>query len=61
MNKMVSRIIGSTMMFGAVGFLVFALTHPEASLPYDLKTTYAIYATYLATGVFFLVAPFKEY
>ena len=53
MNKMVSRIIGSTMMFGAVGFLVFALTHPEASLPYDIKTTYAIYATYLATGVFF--------
>ncbi|MEG1593719.1 MAG: hypothetical protein RR350_04855 [Oscillibacter sp.] len=43
--------IGSAMMLIAVIFILYAVTHPQASFPWSNAVTYAIYAGYgILTG-----------
>lgn len=60
MAKKTSRIIGLIMLIVAIGFVFFALKHPEASFPWSNTVTYAIYAVYLIVVAILLVAPFKK-
>ena len=60
MNKKVSRIIGSVMLVVAVGFIIFALSNPQASFPWNNVVTYSIYIVYIISMIIFLIAPFKD-
>lgn len=44
--------IGLLMIVVAIGFLIFALNHPEMSFPWSNSITYVIYAVYLVATVF---------
>lgn len=44
--------IGCLMVVVAIGFLIFALNHPEMSFPWSNSITYEIYAVYLVITVF---------
>ena len=44
--------IGCLMVVVAIGFLIFALNHPEMSFPWSNSITYVIYAVYLVITVF---------
>lgn len=44
--KHIFLIIGSAMIVGAIGFVFYALGHPEMSFPFSLTITYAIYLSY---------------
>ena len=59
MSKRVSRGIAGFMLALAVVFFVYALSHPEGSLPWGNWLTYLIYGIYLAVTVLLLIAPFS--
>ena len=44
--------IGLLMIVVAIGFLIFALNHPEMSFPWSNRITDVIYAVYLVATVF---------
>ena len=60
MNKKISRIIGAAMVLVAVAFIVFAVTHPEISLPWSNTVTYALYGSYAVVTAVLLIAPSKR-
>lgn len=60
MNKKISRIIGAAMVLVAVAFIVFAVTHPEMSLPWSNTVTYALYGLYTVMTAILLIAPSKR-
>lgn len=60
MTKRISRIIGFILLIVAIGFVAFALLHPEMSFPWSNTVTYILYAVYLIAVVIMLVAPFKK-
>ena len=60
MTKRISRIIGFILLIVAIGFVAFALQHPEMSFPWSNTVTYILYAVYLIAVVIMLVAPFKK-
>ena len=50
---------GFLLVVGAVGFICYALGHPEASFPWGLEITYLLYMAYIvATIITFLSARF---
>lgn len=60
MNKKFSRIIGVVMVLFAIGFVVFAVTHPEISFPWSNTVTYALYGSYAVVTAVLLIAPSKR-
>ena len=60
MNKKISRIIGAAMVLVAVAFIVFAVTHPEMSLPWSNTVTYALYGLYALVTAILLITPSKR-
>lgn len=59
--KKTSRIIASAMLVVAVIFVVYALTHPELSFPWNNTVTYIIYCIYAVITLLLFIAPFKEH
>ena len=60
MNKKISRIIGAAMALFAIGFVAFAVTHPEISFPWSNTVTYALYGLYTVMTAILLIAPSKR-
>lgn len=60
MNKKVSRCIALVMLIVFLLFLVFALTHPEASFPWENTISYTLYGVYLVLMIVLFIAPFKN-
>ena len=60
MNKNISRIIGLVMMVIAIGFVVFALNHPEMSFPWSNTITWVLYGFYALVTAVLLIAPAKK-
>ena len=44
--------VGCLMVVVAIGFMVFALNHPEMSFPWSNNITYVIYVVYLVVTIF---------
>lgn len=42
-----SIIIGVTMLIIAMGFVVFAMSHPELSFPWSQRITFMLYGAYI--------------
>ena len=42
-----SIIIGVTMLIIAIGFVVFAISHPELSFPWSQRITFMLYGAYI--------------
>ena len=59
MTKKFSRRIACVLLLSAIGFLLFALFHPEMSFPWSNAITYTLYAGYLLVMVVFFIAPFQ--
>ena len=50
-------LVRAGMLIAAIVFVCHALTHPEASFPWDLKITFLIYKAYLVViALMFLLA-----
>ena len=60
MTKKFSRRIACVLLLAAIGFLLFALFHPEMSFPWSNTITYTLYAGYLLVMVVFFIAPFQS-
>lgn len=60
MTKKLSRIIAVIMLITATVFVVFALTHPQASFPWSNGATYTLYGMYVIAMLFLFIAPFKN-
>ena len=58
--KKTCRIIAFVMLALAVGFIGFALGHPEASWPWGSGVSYTIYGVYLGVMVLLFIAPFQK-
>ena len=57
MKKSISRIIGLIMLIIAIVFIMFALNHPEMSLPLNNTITWLMYGVYFLVTVVLLIAP----
>ena len=55
-----SRIIASIMLVIALGFIVYAINHPELSWPWSNAITFTIYGIYLLIMIVLFIAPFKN-
>lgn len=60
MDKKISRSIGIIMLFAAVGFVIFALNHPEMSWPWNNTITYILYLIYIVGMIVCFIAPLKK-
>lgn len=60
MKKLISRILGSVMLIGAILFISFAITHPEMSFPWSNVFSYILYAIYLVIMLILLIAPTRR-
>ena len=60
MKKNVLRIIGSIMAVIAIGFVVFALNHPEMSFPWSNTITWVLYGLYAIVTAVLLITPAKK-
>lgn len=60
MKKLISRILGTAMLIGAILFISFAITHPEMSFPWSNVLSYLLYAIYLAIMLILLIAPSRK-
>ncbi len=50
---------GCLLVIGAIGFIFYALGHPEGSFPWGLELTYLLYMAYIVVTVLtFLFARF---
>ena len=50
-----SIIIGGIMLIIAVGFVVFAMSHPELSFPWGQRSTFMLYGAYIWFTFRFLI------
>ena len=57
--KKTCRIIAGVMLVSAIGFIAFALNHPESSFPWSNTVTYTIYGLYALVMIVLFIAPFK--
>ena len=57
MKKSASRIVGLVMLIIAVAFIMFAVTHPEMSFPWNNTITWLLYGLYVLVTVVLLIAP----
>lgn len=60
MTKRQSRIIALLMIIAAIGFICYALGHPEKAWPWPNWITNIIYFVYMAFAIIFLIAPFEN-
>lgn len=60
MRKKTSRIIASVLLVVAIGFILYALNHPEFSFPWSNMVTYIIYSVYLVITLLLFIAPFNK-
>lgn len=60
MKKKISRIIGLIMVVIAIGFVVFALNHPEMSFSWSNTITWVLYGLYALVTAVLLIAPTKK-
>lgn len=60
LSKKKSRIAGGIMLLFAIGFFLFAVTHPTASFPWSNGITYFIYILYGLVMAVLLIAPNKK-
>ena len=60
MNKKTLRIIGVVMAVIAIGFIAFALTHPEMRFPWSNTVTYVLYGLYSLVTAVLLIAPINK-
>jgi len=58
--KRVFRWIGIAMLLMAVGFVWFAVTHPQASWPWSNPISYGIYFAYFVGIVVCFLASLKK-
>ena len=58
--KKLSRIIATIMLVIALGFIVYAINHPELSWPWSNAVTFTIYGIYLLIMIILFIAPFKN-
>lgn len=52
----IGLIAAIVMLVFAIGFVWYALSHPELSFPFSLKATYILYAAYLVVMVLLFLA-----
>ena len=57
MKKSTSRIAGLVMLIIAVAFIMFAVSHPEMSFPWNNTITWLLYGLYVLVTVVLLIAP----
>ena len=57
MKKSTSRIVGLVMLIIAVAFIMFAVNHPEMSVPWNNTITWLLYGLYVLVTVVLLIAP----
>ena len=57
--KKTCKIIASVMLVVAIGFIVFALNHPESVFPWSNTVTYTIYGLYALMMIVLFIAPFE--
>ena len=57
MKKSASRIVGLVMLIIAVAFIMFAVSHPEMSFPWNNTITWLLYGLYVLVTVVLLIAP----
>ena len=60
MKKKISRCIAGLMLAAALGFIFYALGHPEAYCPWNGGVTYTLYGAYGLLMVLLFIAPFKD-
>ena len=60
MTKKISRIIATVMLVIAVGFVGYALSHPEASFSWSNAITLGVFIVFLIAMIIMFVAPFKK-
>lgn len=60
MRKLGSRIIAACLTGFALGFVWYALRHPEACFPWGNGATYTIYILYAVVTVLLWIAPFSN-
>ena len=58
--KKACRIIASIMFLVAIGFVIFALNHPESAFPWSNTVTYLIYGIYVLVMIVLSIVPFKD-
>lgn len=54
------RIVALAMLFLAVGFFAYAITHPTASFSWNNAITYFIYVVYFLVMVVLFVVSFSK-
>ena len=57
MKKSILRIIGLIMLIIAIVFIMYALNHPEMSVPWNNTITWLLYVVYFLVTVVLLIAP----
>ncbi len=57
--KKTCRIIASIMLVVAIGFIIFAFNHPEATFPWSNTITYTIYGIYTLVMFVLFITLFK--
>lgn len=57
--KKTFRIIAFVMLVLAIGFIVFALNHPESAFPWSNTISYIIYGIYTMVMIVLLIVSFK--
>ena len=50
MKRSTMRVISLLMLTASVGFVWYALGHPEGSFPWSNKVTYVLYGVYIAVA-----------
>lgn len=58
--KKICRIIAGVMLAVAIGFMGFALNHPESVFPWNNTVTCIVYGSYFLVMVILFIAPFKK-
>ena len=57
--KKTCRIIARIMLVVAIGFIAFALNHPESNFHWSNAVTYIIYVIYALVMIVLFIEPFK--
>ncbi len=60
MRKRTARGIALVMLAAGIGFIWYALNHPEASWPWSNTVSYTLYSVYFLIMLFLFAAPFGK-
>ena len=59
-KRVVAGAVGVVMLLVAVGFVLYALNHPEASFPWYNNITYTLYGIYVIITVLMFFIAFRK-